>query len=441
MEEVEAFVKTQLTEVCATVENWKKLPWEVVRSPVEVSEKMPSFVFVELLFALLALSCFVHSYKKGRTYILVWWASILVGCANDAIFMFLPGVDNFFHAQGTIMLTPRLPLYILFVYNSFMYLSVVSGFQLKLGMVANSAVVGLLAELVYCCYDLLGVKLLWWTWHDTDIAVSQRIFDVPIGSTMWVITFASSFYFLLNILSFKIRRIGWFQFVLITIALCLFTTPLMMLQMGFFQVLGVMGCPNELSLLLLILVYLLVISLKMIYSGNWLQKRFNPAMVDGFLSGVVNIYFSCLAFIGFYFSSEVPVSEGVHQVLGACGVKELDLSGMVRDKFLCATGYDEQFRIHGTASGELQWYTISGVPNEYHDVWIIIICTLGLLGITAFTYMFTATAPTPKNSGNVGTTRTPSMNPINAKKVSTNTIPKPSAKPTLKSRAKKKKNQ
>ena len=35
--------------------------------------------------------------------------------------MHLPIVDNFWHGQATVMLTERLPLYILFVYPGFLY--------------------------------------------------------------------------------------------------------------------------------------------------------------------------------------------------------------------------------------------------------------------------------------------------------------------------------
>jgi hypothetical protein len=44
--------------------------------------------------------------------------TFLVGTANDVIFMALPFVDNFWQSQATIMITPRLPLYIPCVYNA-----------------------------------------------------------------------------------------------------------------------------------------------------------------------------------------------------------------------------------------------------------------------------------------------------------------------------------
>ena len=38
-------------------------------------------------------------------------------------------------------------------------------------------------------FILSGIKFLWWTWHDTDAPVRIRILGVPVGSSVWVITF------------------------------------------------------------------------------------------------------------------------------------------------------------------------------------------------------------------------------------------------------------
>lgn len=46
-------------------------------------------------------------------------AALTAGTCNDLFFMLLPLVDNFFHAQCTVMLSARLPLYIPAVYIAF----------------------------------------------------------------------------------------------------------------------------------------------------------------------------------------------------------------------------------------------------------------------------------------------------------------------------------
>ena len=104
---------------------------------------------------------------------------------NDYIFMLLPVVDNFWQAQGLVMLTPRMPLYIPCVYNGFMYWSTVAAARLGLGSpVAEASCAGLLAVLFYAPSDMCGAKFLWWTWHDTDPGVALRWLGVPGGSTV-----------------------------------------------------------------------------------------------------------------------------------------------------------------------------------------------------------------------------------------------------------------
>jgi hypothetical protein len=68
--------------------------------------------------------------RERRMHVLVWFAALIAGTANDLIFMALPLVDNFWQAQATIMITPRLPLYIPCVYVCFMYFPTVSVWRL-----------------------------------------------------------------------------------------------------------------------------------------------------------------------------------------------------------------------------------------------------------------------------------------------------------------------
>ena len=84
------------------------MPWRHWNDPVERIMVMPSFVIGEFFFITLALVTLVHAAAQGRTHLLVWLAALTTGTANDAIFMFLPFVDNFWQAQACVMLTPRM---------------------------------------------------------------------------------------------------------------------------------------------------------------------------------------------------------------------------------------------------------------------------------------------------------------------------------------------
>src|SRR5687767_4991031 len=114
---------------------------------------MPTFLVGEYLFYALAAIALVHARRNGRRHLLAWFAALLAGTANDIIFMALPLVDNFWQAQATIMLTPRLPLYIRCVYVSFMYYPTVACWRLGLAPLASATASGLAAILFYAPYD------------------------------------------------------------------------------------------------------------------------------------------------------------------------------------------------------------------------------------------------------------------------------------------------
>ena len=125
----------------------------------------------------------------GRLHMLAWVSALVAGTANDAFFMWIPIVDNFWQAQASIMLSPRMPLYISCCYINFMYFSTVAVWKLKLpvrGLArcqcsprrlrmgvaatellncapiqspqheAEAVLVGLCAEMIYAPYDIVG---------------------------------------------------------------------------------------------------------------------------------------------------------------------------------------------------------------------------------------------------------------------------------------------
>ena len=134
---------------------------------------------------------------QGRSHLLIWLAALLSGTVNDVIFMALPLVDNFWQAQACIMLTPRMPLYIPCVYIVFLYCGTVAAWRIghksgALGALGTASLAGLMSEMVYSVYDITGAKFIWWTWHDTDAPIKDRLLGVPVGSSTWVITFSGS---------------------------------------------------------------------------------------------------------------------------------------------------------------------------------------------------------------------------------------------------------
>ena len=247
--------------------DWDAMPWRHWTDPTERFMVMPSFVIGEFYFLFLASVTLLHAISHGRTHLFVWAASLCAGTANDAFFMVLPIVDNFWQAQACIMLTPRMPLYIPCVYVVFMYTSTVACWRLGLSFWSSVCLTGLMGEMIYAPYDITGIKFLWWTWHDTDAPIRHRLLGVPIGSSVWVITFTACFQFCVT-LTIK-RQSCWARQLLGLLVTSLLSTPLMMLQMAALQAVALdsQGLPSLNSLLALLIIYLAVIG------RSWSSRR------------------------------------------------------------------------------------------------------------------------------------------------------------------------
>jgi hypothetical protein len=161
------------------------LPWVPIQSLEVMAEKQPTLPIGEAAFLTLALVAALHAACHGREHVLLYLGALVGGAANDVFFMVLPFVDNFWHAQATLMLTPRLPLYILAVYIAFIYIPVAASWRLPAPPAVRIAASAVTAGLLYAPFDCVGAKFLWWTWHDTDAQIAVRWLGVPIGSTMF----------------------------------------------------------------------------------------------------------------------------------------------------------------------------------------------------------------------------------------------------------------
>ena len=374
-----------------------QLPWHVFKSPVEKWAVQPSFVIGEYLFIACALVALGHALRQGERrgmHVLAWVAALVAGTANDLIFMALPLVDNFWQAQATIMLTPRLPLYIPCVYICFMYTAVVSVWRLQLPPLARAALSGLAASVFYAPYDITGAKFLWWTWHDSDMPIANRILGAPIGSTMWIITFTAAFSFLLNRVIDKelgkqgAPRISAKAFCKGLAMVAAFSSLLMVLQMTVLQQLDG-GVPGIRALCFVVLLYTAIVLFGWRRAAAPWQMTGRAARADRLLNVSVCVYFLTLFVIGVVFDPATHKSESVHQTYGACHVTATDIAGHTRYKFLCAEDFDEDFSfacLPALPSAGSDWYTVCGRPHK--DLRRFLFGVGALAGTGIFLYSF-----------------------------------------------------
>jgi hypothetical protein len=369
------------------------MPWNHFKSPLASWSELPSFVIGQALFIGCAIALLVHAWRQrdrgdGNAYLFVWVGALVAGTANDLIFMALPLVDNFWHAQANVMLTARLPLYIPCVYVCFMYFPTVAVRKLRLSAMPQAALTGLVAVVFYAPYDITGAKLLWWTWHDTDLTIANRILGAPVSSSLWVLTFSGTFAWLVDRIIARDERVAAKTFVIGLAVLGMLTTLLMVLQMTVLQqldpLLGFEGTPGYAALTAGVAIYLALVS------RGWSSANPKPtAVADVLLYRALMAHF--IVFIAIMAASDPAThrSTGVHQPVGRCYVQVQDITGLTRHEYLCASDFHEDFHF-GCATRPKDgqsWYTICGRPHQSFPRWLGGVSALGVTGLMGFSFL------------------------------------------------------
>jgi hypothetical protein len=358
------------------------VPWQVFSSPAARWAELPSFVVCEyLFFALTALSLW-HAWREGRGALTVWVAALIAGTASDLIFMALPLVDNFWHAQATVMLTPRLPLYIPCVYVCFLYLPTMAVRRVGLPPLAGAALTGLAAIAFYAPFDIVGAKLLWWTWHDTDPPIAHRILGAPIGSTTWVIVFSATFAWLVGRVLDRDPAMAPRSVAKALAAAALLATPLMMVQMTVLQQLGG-GVPGPVPLAVVVVCYAALAGV-----GARRATAGAPTPHDRALFAGIAAHLVALVAVLALSDPAQHVSESMHQEYGPCHVEARDITGQVRFAYVCAEDFDEDYTfdcVDELPADGAHWYTVCGRPHTNRALWLggtagIVAVAIGLYG-------------------------------------------------------------
>jgi hypothetical protein len=372
----------------------RRVPWHVLTSPAKQWAVMPSFVIGEWLFIAGAAVALAHAWAQGegrRRHVLVWIAALLTGTANDVTFMALPFVDNFWQAQATVMLTPRLPLYIPCVYVCFLYVPTVSVWRANLAPLPRAALTGLCAGLFYGPYDSVGARFLWWTWHHSDPAIASRIFGAPIGSTMFVITIAAAFSWLLGRVVDKDRGASTATCAKALALTCCLSTPLMTAQVSVLRLLDG-GVPGPRGLVALVLLLSVVAS-----SGLRRAPAGEHRGADGFFHVALMVYFGTFVAIAAAFDPSTHCSTSLHQTYGPCHVRMTDFTGAARDRYACAADEDQDFSFDCTPAlppEGADWYTVCGRPHENRPLWVGALALVGLAGALLYSRLLGALRPT-----------------------------------------------
>ena len=312
-----------------------------------VYQSIPSFLLCEVVYSLNFLICVFHLLtQNNRTVrarqLILFLCALLGGIGNDVIFSFLPVVDNFFHSQAALMVTPRFPLYILFYYISWLYVPTTLLLShrnfFSRGIFTNASLISMLCAIIYWPWDIVGAKFVWWTWHTTDNSLRHRYLGVPLASTLWTVVFCFVWGGLYHGTSVGSPP-SWGQSLRATLSVFLFSVPMMMVIMGTMtSITGGVTTPMLLLCVILMLVTFLIFSLRY---GNNKEESGNTTGTLGTTKNLEWIYtcvilhYAYLMFTIYYYDPKIQISTGVHQTFGPCGVEGIDMSGLKRSIYTC----------------------------------------------------------------------------------------------------------
>ena len=200
-----------------------------INDPRLVWERQPTLLLAEIVFTALFLGVTWHAFKwnvrtraERRRRVALWAAAVIGGACIELCTVLKRDVGNFYHSQATVMLLGlREPLYMLVgCYGFFNYIGcamvwewsgetprrqsdggkrgtlptgtrvVVAG-SLR-GPWTQALTAGLIGSLGWGLLDTVGLKLLWWTWHNDEPLYKDRRYGVPIASSFWIFSSITS---------------------------------------------------------------------------------------------------------------------------------------------------------------------------------------------------------------------------------------------------------
>ncbi|XP_064652904.1 uncharacterized protein LOC135503238 isoform X2 [Lineus longissimus] len=390
----------------------KFLDWFVAfRDPREIWEKHPTFLLGECMFYLLALLTLVHALRHGGRFAYLWLAVVMHGLTVEMVSYWVPDIDNFWHAQTMIMfLGKRLPLYVVCAYPVFIYTASVAVSKLRLPSWSEPFAVGLSVVLLDVPFDIIGIKHLWWTWHDTDPNIFDRHYWVPWTSYYFHASFACSFTILFHGTRWLLTKREKFEASSFPVEMtCNIITGVFSMPMGVLQFLplyhplhDMLKLHTEVCVLLLIGIYIVMVwsgdrspdSSARTNRGNWLDE----------IGWVVFLHYSFYILLVSFGMPEKIQSVGLHEMTGPCGETESVRTAfgqvLSKKKYLCTENYDEGYFdfkcLKAPPANGLDWYTICGNSYPNYEEYVIVVMAFCCLGFFVYWQMLANSGNFPK---------------------------------------------
>ncbi|XP_065910438.1 uncharacterized protein [Dysidea avara] len=394
------------------------------RNPLEIWQENPSILVCELIFVLWAFVTLRHALHYRGRYLWLWIAAVLHGLVTESVSYFIPNVDNFWHFQTTVMfLKQRLPIYILCYYPAIYYTEIVCISRLKLSPLVEPFLIGLVDVMIDFPYDVMGIKMMWWTWHESDPNIYDRTYFVPWTSYLFHMSFVSSFVILHHLTRYLLtgnHRLDYVSRSTFVEIVCIILTSVFAFPMAvatnFIPVYHILhdlyNVHTEVVVLIVFGTYAMIS-----WSGTRLKEtepkqtakgRSRRSLFDS-LSMMLLIHYMFYMVLVWMASPELLRATGLHQsvthncthmrqesIQTAIGIE------LYRNASLCSSHHRETYFDLNCPPNPIfnqnlppegvSWYTICGTPYPNKVEYIAVVTGFCLLGLSVF-YQLLSSAP------------------------------------------------
>ncbi|XGW23163.1 hypothetical protein V3C99_005423 [Haemonchus contortus] len=390
-------------------------------SPLKILQNNPYFLFADALFVFLCFLTFMHAYRHGARHMYVWIAFTIHAFNLELLSLSVPDLNLSWHAQGVLsFFGMRVPLYALFgIHQMFGYTAYVLVSRMRLPWIAEGPAVGLSSAMLLIPYRILGTKLVWWTWHDTDPTIKDRMFWVPWSLLYFYAACMCSFVWIIHLSRHLLleREYDWMKFPRELLCSVLagtlsFWLGTVQFSLFYYPLHDFFGIHTEITTVLFFSLYAAIVFVA--DRNNFgADARTGPRFWFDELSCAICLEYIFLMVLVVISDPLNIVSEGIHQAIGPCKQMEEVNSpaGLVlqREKYLCATRYDEKyFDFHCVPNGPpkqqddgsgkllpLEYYPLCGTDFENRAEYIVVIWGCCILFGFFFYQMAACSGSTP----------------------------------------------
>lgn len=175
--------------------------------------------------------------------------------------------------------------------------------------------VGLNVLLIDLPYDIMGIKFVHWTWHDTDPNLEDRMYWVPLTSYYFHMAFSASFVFWFFFKNTNLDQINTTKTEIITFLCAIFlSTPCGMLcfTILYHPLHDLYNVPTQVIVMFLIALYVMFTILKR--KPRYICNR--PLTIGLYLV----VYYTTFLLMAIFGKPENEVSTGPHEQIGPCNI-------------------------------------------------------------------------------------------------------------------------